>query len=604
MEENLNLENNVVENTTEKKTSGFNKKYIAIIIAVIVLIAAAVFITGNKKVSVNNKPVVYVKENVLYMHHDTKGEIKLADNMGDASGYSNYFFGIGNTFNEDNSVMYFWSDMTAAGTYSLSKVSVLNYDGVKAIDTDVLSYSISKDGSSVAYIKVNGDNLSLYAYDGNGKHIIREKVGINDYYFQLTGDGKHIFYMEEVAEGTINCIKTGIDGSDKTIVAADIDEFAIMASDELVYGRYDDDGKGELYIVNAKGEESFITDSMTGISFFENNEGFVFLQDGVKDIEIWDVVVDDMAEIDKNMVSPVFADYGRDRIEEYLAASDAYVEKQRRDELRKQIDEEKYTSLGLQLYKYDGKKVKKLTENIVDVIVFGKNGEHILIDRADYSDDGYKVLLSELKDLSYIPYAYANYDGADKAYIVSGDVMAPIEYGDIDIQASLYDEDSGKLMFAKDVDYYGAFNPIVVQMEKGVVSKYSYIEDQVNFADFYGDGKFAYVSVGGYLITLVNGNTNKYAENVSYMITNKADGEVYYITDMDSLTYTGTLNVLKDGKTMAIDNGVSYACAIENGEVIYIRNYDEISATCDLYVFNGTEGELIASSVSCVMDIN
>ncbi|MBQ2753791.1 MAG: hypothetical protein IJF29_06710 [Firmicutes bacterium] len=602
MEENLNLEN-TAEKVEEGKTSKFKLKYIIGIVAVIAVAAFVFAMPKEKKIDIKEKPVVYVKDNALYMY-DANGETKLADNMGNTSAYSNFFFGYGNTYNEDNSVMYFQSDISEFGAYTLSRVSTTASSGVEKIDSDVITYNVSDDGSKVAYIKMDSNGLSLFSSDGKEKNLIRDNIGMNDYYFQLSGDGEDIYYLEQTDEGTLDCVKVGFDGSGKTVAASDIDEFALMEGNQLVYGRYSDDGTGALFCLDKKGNEKLISDEMAGISFFENNEGCIFLEEGVKNIDIWDVVVDDMAETDKNMQPPLFADYGHERQDEYLAASDEYARKQVRDTVRKQIEEERYTGLGYVLYKFDGNKMTKLAENVVDVIVFGENGEHILIDQADYTEDGYKILLSELTDISYIPYMYAYYDRADKTFVISGDVMAPIEYGDVDIQSSLYDEQSGKLMFAKDVDANGVFNPIIVEMNKGEVAKYSYIEDRVNFADFYGNGDFAYVSSGGKLITFNNGSTTMHDENVSFMTTDKDNGAIYYISDMSAEDYTGSLCMLKNGEITTVDSAVTYVSAIGNGKVVYIRNYDETAGVGDVFVCDNGNTKLVAENVSCVMDMN
>lgn len=602
MEENLNLEN-TAEKVEEGKTSKFKLKYIIGIVAVIAVAAFVFAMPKEKKIDIKEKPVVYVKDNALYMY-DANGETKLADSMGNTNAYSNFFFGYGNTYNEDNSVMYFQSDISEFGAYTLSRVSTTASSGVEKIDSDVITYNVSDDGSKVAYIKMDSNGLSLFSSDGKEKNLIRDNIGMNDYYFQLSGDGEDIYYLEQTDEGTLDCVKVGFDGNGKTVAASDIDEFALMEGNQLVYGRYSDDGTGALFCLDKKGNEKLISDEMAGISFFENNEGCIFLEEGVKNIDIWDVVVDDMAETDKNMQPPLFADYGHERQDEYLAASDEYARKQVRDTVRKQIEEERYTGLGYVLYKFDGNKMTKLAENVVDVIVFGENGEHILIDQADYTEDGYKILLSELTDISYIPYMYAYYDRADKTFVISGDVMAPIEYGDVDIQSSLYDEQSGKLMFAKDVDANGVFNPIIVEMNKGEVAKYSYIEDRVNFADFYGDGDFAYVSSGGKLITFNNGSTTMHDENVSFMTTDKDNGAIYYISDMSAEDYTGSLCMLKNGEITTVDSAVTYVSAIGNGKVVYIRNYDETVGVGDVFVCDNGNAKLVAENVSCVMDMN
>lgn len=604
--EEINIENNeTVTESFDKKT--VNLRNIIIVLAVAVIAVLVFMAVGGKETAVKETNVVYVKDNALYMHDDSKGEVMLAENMGDMGGFSSYFFGYGNAYSDDNSVMYFVSDITADGAYSLSKVKTDKPEDVVFIDDMVISYNISNDGSAVGYIRVDDNKLGLYAFDGTNKYTVREEVGITDYYFQLSDDGRSICFAEETDDGSFDFCMVSTDGTNKKVIAEDITDFAVLADNELVYTRTAESGNLEIYTYK-NNKQTLVADEVVGVSFFENNEGFIFIEEGTSQINIWDIVVDDMAEVDSKMEAPLFADYGHENQDAYMEASNAYAEKQMRDRLREQIEENPYTKIGYNLYRYDNDGTKFITDNVINTAVFGKNGECIVVDEVSVAQDGYKVLLSEISDLDMLPNIYARYENAGETYVITNNVKAPIETDDVDIQSSKYDEASGKLLFAKSVDSYsGAYNPVVVEMKKGEVSKYSYIEDRVNFADFCGNGNVAYVSVGGYLLTTdnnENGEAEALDEGVSYMVADKDDGSVYYINNMSAEDYTGNFKVLKNGDVSLIDTGVTYADVIENGKVVYIKNYDEYAGLGDLYIYDGGKAVLLAEGITCVMDID
>lgn len=587
----------------EEKNTKINPKYIAVIAVIVLVAIVAVFMSKSENTKTVEKNAVYVKNNKLYMNKDGN-DFVLADDMGYAEGYSTFFFGNGNEYSSDNSVMYFSSEVALDGTHTISKVDVNFPENVSVIDTGVLIYNISSDGSETAYIKATGEKLELYVSDGENKYLIRDNVGINDYYFQLSSDGDEIYFVEEMTDGSFNLFEAKTNGENKKQIAEDINDFAVMAEDELIYTRLKENGEMELFSYQ-NGKETFIADEVISVSFFENNKGFVFIENNGSEIPIWDIVKDDMAQTDAVMEPPLFADYGHQKQDEYLAASYAYDAKKARDLLREEIEEQKTVALGYNLYKYDGKKATILSENVMNIAVFGKNGEYIVIDEVDVSEDGYKVLLSEINDLSNLSYLYAGYENAGSTYVVSEDVKAPIETDNVDIESSMYDEKTGKLLFAADVNSQsGAYHPVMVEMNKGEVSKYSYVEDEVNFANFALDGKLVYVSSGGYLIVVEQQGAVTYDSGVNYMCVDNKNGDVYYINNMETENYTGTLSVLKDGKTTKIDTGVTYVSAVENGKVLYVKNYDETNCIGDLYAYDGSKAYVISEGISCVMDMN
>ena len=313
-----------------------------------------------------------------------------------------------------------------------------------------------------------------------------------------------------------------------------------------------------------------------------------------------------MAETDKNMKAPVFADYGRERKEEYLEASSAYNAKQMRDVIREELDNIGTIKSGFDLYIYDETGSSPLAENIMEVTVFGKNGEYIMASESDITGDGYKLLLSELTSAAEVEYRYGTEFGKTyKTYIVSKNGKIPVEAENVDIINSIYDERNGKIILATDVDdSTGAFKPVILNLSGGDIAKYTYIEDYVNYVDFYGDGKAAYVTAGGNLCTTETGETNVYDTGVSYMCSDEDDYSVYYINNMDSGNYTGTLKRLKNGQSAEIDTDISYVDAVKDGKVVYIKNYDETTGKGDLYIYSEIGPVLINEGVTCVMDLN
>lgn len=575
-----------------------------IMIVIIAAVVCLALIPGLSKKKAASKPVVFVKDNGLYVYDVENGIVCLSDNMGETSGYSLYFFGYGNTYSDDLKVMHYRSNIDSDGKYTLSKVSITDFKTIAEIDTDVLNHAVSADGSKAAYIKLENGNLALYADNGTDKFKIRDGVGSDDYFFQLSRDGKNIYYLETTENGTKNCYKCDITGENKALAAEDVGDFAINYNNELVYCRYNEDGTGELYI-SKNGADTLITDDLAGVRFLENNKGFVYLENGDNTVSVWDIVVDDMAETDKEMKAPVFAEYGHERKEEYLEASSAYTDKEKRDVIREELNSIGSIKSGYDLYLYDETGSSLLAENIMEVAVFGENGEYIMASEALVGEDSYKILLSELTSAAEVEYLYGTDFGKTyKTYIVSKNGKVPVEAEYADIVKSVYDDKDGNIMLATYTDpSNGTFKPVILNLSKGSVAKYTYIEDYVNYIDFYGDGKAAYVTAGGNLCTTETGGENIYDTGVNYMCTNEDDYSVYYINNMDNTSYTGTLKRLKNGQCAEIDTGVSYVDAIKDGKVVYIKNYDEASGKGDLYIYSEIGPVLINEGVTCVMDL-
>ena len=581
----------------------WSKKVITVVVAAVIICLA--LIPGAYKNKAASKPVVFVKDNGLYVYDVENGIVCLADNMGERSGYAYYFFGYGNTYSDDLKVMYYRSNIDSEGKYTLSNVSLTDFKTITEIDSDVINHTISSDGSKAAYIKYENNGLALYTYNGTGKYMIRDNISSDECFFQLTSDGKYIYYLETDENGAKNCYRSGLSGDNKTLAAENADDFAIMDNNELVYCRYSEGMPGELYIAK-NGIPSLITDDLAGVRFLENKKGFVYLENGDNMINVWDVVKDDMAETDKNMEPPVFADYGHNRKEEYLEASSAYNEKQIRDVIREELDNIGTIKSGYDLYIYDETGSSLLAENIMEVAVFGKNGEYIMASESEITDDGYKILLSELTSAAEVEYRYGNEFGKTyKTYIAAKNGKIPVEAVNADIVNSVYDEKNGKIILATNVDdSTGAFKPVILNLSGGDIAKYTYVEDYVNYVDFYGDGKAAYVTAGGNLCTTETGENNIYDTDVSFMCSDEDDYSVYYINNMDSGNYTGTLKRLKNGQCAEIDTDISYVDAVEDGKVVYIKSYDETTGKGDLYIYSEIGPVLINEGVTCVMDLN
>lgn len=182
-------------------------------------------IFNDQQTSIDGKVVLFESEGVLYRLKGKKA-VELAEDVKDfqLSLYGDY-------------VIYTVADGTLSTTYYHCKVS--NGKSVELFESDLesmlLSYSMSPNGKSVAYVASNGlDDAELYFFNGKKSSEVAE---CNGKVVGLTDNGKYIYVTDMSESGKCNLYSFNKKGKETKIDSCDLSSnFALnLDATELMY---------------------------------------------------------------------------------------------------------------------------------------------------------------------------------------------------------------------------------------------------------------------------------------------------------------------------------------------------------------------------------
>lgn len=211
---------------------GKNKKpfFAAVAVVVVVVLALLALKAGifpQKNIGAkDNVPVLYGKEDTLYLYNLKNDPIKIADGLENGGSYHYFYFGWGTLFSDDMRYLFFENNNQADGSFDLYRKQTTGDETPVLIDTGVLDYNISKDGNAVAYLKASQDGtIQLYTSDFVNKYLIKDYVEAGDSQFQISGDGQKIVYLRK-NDLVLDLYYADLSGENELLVNQDITGFA------------------------------------------------------------------------------------------------------------------------------------------------------------------------------------------------------------------------------------------------------------------------------------------------------------------------------------------------------------------------------------------
>ena len=250
----------------------------------------------------------------------------------------------------------------------------LEYGRVDALPASTDALSVSADGGTVCYLQ--GTDGALRRFDGSQSVTLAEGVSA----FQADESGQRLLmWMDNAAGGTALALYTqeGIQ-----TLAEDVASLAYCSEDleEICYTVWDD-AVIHLYAWDAAGGSERLAAETAGIPWCEGRDSFAYLTYENNDRYLIDFVEDDMAAQDAALTEPRIEDFqttetytdffgdSRERTttdyDAYWEARDAYREKEQRDNLRRQLEEELYASGTCSLYVRQGGTDTLISDRII-----------------------------------------------------------------------------------------------------------------------------------------------------------------------------------------------------------------------------------------------
>lgn len=634
---------------------------IGLVTAAAVAISAVVAIAALRntvpslfgRINVNNNCILYVKDEELFYRDITADSpvqissswLKLVNTVS-----SLYLDAVVNEckLSGDGQKVFFPDKMTEANIdypngeiygYSLycRNMSKPENDSVK-IDSDVWDYIITGDGRYVLYNK--GGNSVLYQYDTVND--VKDKVdaGVSMYYLTLSSDEKGFLYFKKDGMYSELYIKN-FDG-EKEKIDNDVSSCEICSDslNELYYVKND-----SLYRKTAGADKEKIASNVKKILGVTADNGIYYTKSNSSEGGCLLDYVDDNGWFDDLSLSepvkpeyPQRADY--DDYDEYTLALNTYyfdfdqykikyeeyLSNKKLNAYKNALKEHPAMIDTDSLYYYDGKDEKIVSNTYyTDYKISNKSAQNpIIIFSSIDSTEVKKVTLPAVildnpehtdVDSDVIQKIYYDYlDNVHKGlknFLTVGDKATELFEleGDLSGQTIYYSglriDNEGRNIYIIDIakaEEPGGMYKISIEdgkpkkeeiYDNDIGTSLLYISSNNNLIYFkdYDERKWQ----GDLYMDLKRMDYDVYCLNLTYdNIRNK----VYYFSDTSSSPFNGTLKVSDGTDKIKIADDVSQYSVLLNGNVMYLKDYNEKHDVYDMYLYKDGESVKIAEDIS------
>ena len=492
------------------------------------------------------------------------------------------------------------------------------------IDSDVLSYDITSDGSKVIYHKYNEGTLYVNEIK-NGQTENGQKISsrVSEYYYN---EGLTAFIWRD----TDGMWYSGKE-NDKEIKLADG-----TAGDLTAYVR---DNLDVYYLQNGNfyyrpfGKDGIKIDSDVSECSVGTGGTVFYLKKTPAGRSFYDLFDDDMYKSDALITEPAepdymsYSDYGK-YVEDYNKYRDAYqlyAEKTARDQLRATFKEEKHGFPDSALYSYDGNSSKKLDDGVMGFLTCDCENNRVVYYVCDYdavkikfsdlwddiinSDDVYETLSDEFtrKVIDNLQSRYA-VGGGDPVAFGDGESFESSQFDKNGVLYYVRGENVIDSLFGGDTQIFDENEFFSDSVESGRTllavdtgssqSSGKLIAEDVYSYDLTDDNKLYYLtgdsSRSGFTLTVDGSEVDTNVSNVFNI-----DGDLYYFTDWDADDECGTLKKYgESGNSRIIAKDVN-CFAMFGDKLVYLADYKDRSG--DLYYYkNPSEKVLLTKSVDYI----
>lgn len=619
-------------------------------LVLVALIVGAILLFGGKEsaapAETQHNYSLYIKDGQLYYTDLKKAgkSVQITSNLLGNSGFGDSEAAqIGSamayyTYVSQDGKYIFFPDHISYGDNGIN-LYMLELGSSKAepvkIDSDVQQFAVNADATIVTYIR-GDDDEDLYQY--NIAEDSKDKIGSDVTDYRVSDDGSKIVYVND--EGSIYRKNAGSD-REKIVSNASIQH--IGADLQVVYYLQD----GDLYkAVEGSSPAKLAENVYEVLEIYESGEMY-YLVEKTSELPVLDFMIDDMAESDAQMSEPVAPQYPDapiapdsweyDNWEEYEAAYDIYraeyeaywAEVQRldaeltlaweaynmkmvRDEARGYLQYENVYLSVYALYYYNGTEAACVTDGYYndyeDYTDWAINSA--LITYRAYDLEGVeKIKFSDVNYFYDMRHTVQNRINDSSKKFVAAKASATVIEPQVKIM-NMKINDAGTLIYywdnVQDGKEYGDLYCITVT--DGTVGSPEKYDTDANYSNSYfiDDSQFLYFKEckndKGELY--VNKKRIDYDVFVYFVDPYSAPGKLFYFTDIENGTRSGTLKVYQDGKATKIaDDAFSTFAVTADGRVLYLKDYSQNYYTGDLYEWSNGKSKEFDTDVTAVLPV-
>lgn len=581
--------------------SGGGKNILAILLGLVVFAGVLAFCwhTAGNAHKTWDVGVLYAKDNEMHFY-DLKNEpYLLAESISSGGSYHYYYSAWGATFSEKGGWAYYAADIDANGKFDLFRKNTADpLAEPEKISENVLDYSISKDGRQTAYLKAEGEEISLWLSDG-APRLVSENMQLDEQAYLLSGDGKYLLYTVHGTNGiALHAISTAA-GSEAVELSGSMEMYALAEGTGTVYyvAGSETDNRYDIYGYGLEeGKKERVAENVAYMEVMPNGRDLLYCRTSEEKVLYSDLIEDDMAEADAALPT--------EPTEAEIAENPALAEKLERDKIRQAMRAgEGFDPVLLECYILTNGKTTKAAENVISAVAVANDLPFVT---------GYQAVqplpvpLSELDgDLQLAEFAYygALADGEKKAFLA--DAMGhcqelPMPEGSpVSADTVQLSEDGSRVAYFVRNMEIGTSDLMLADVQD--MEGAAMVQTNTDSMAFLGGsgllGYYCNYSNGVGTVATSDGNAQGNACGVYYADDEKA---MYFISEPNGATGNGTLKRW-DGKneTVIAENAFAFQYKA-NGKLAYLQNYDLAAGMGDLYYYDGKQSRLLDTGVTAL----
>ena len=567
-----------------------NVKFVSVLIVFILVLISGIFYfnynKNNEILSKSDFPVLYSKDNSLYMMKNNFKTEKIADNIYSSKPESFSSVSEGSTITDDGKTVFYKGNILENGTGTLYKLDVKKNESTE-IAKNVYDFDIYKSSGNISYIVFESDQtFTLYCYDGNKSFEISKGLDSNSVFF-IANSGQNVVYKKQNMEKG-SFYSTAINSNENQIcLSENVAGYSYnKKGDKVYYVDVKSDETGDkyiLYMYDFVNSPQIIDEGVSPyIKVAGDDETLYYYKNVGLTLKASDYVIDDLAEQDKNIAVPDPLAFSGKTLEEYMTAEAAYKSKEVRDSIRQFIGTTEISVPSNTLYSYNNGEKKVIAENVFESYGIDSKNSFIIYSILDISKLP-KINISQIglpSDITNILSQSIQSSSKDVYICKSGKNPSKIEgYSNINLLTTKISAGSDKIMFFDNyTESTGGKLVIASVNENGNISGYfeplkdTLVKTSI-FDDLTGNTAFSYTDASGKnILEFTDGKTSeKVVENPSAYCFGTDNGILYYIEETDNESGAGNLCYIENGTVYTIDKDVYFMFYIGEGKMLYMN---------------------------------
>ncbi len=589
------------------KKYNINKIFLRTVLSVILVILSLLSFSGcsaNKNTEISDYPILYSKNNTLYMTNEKLQSEKISDDIYSYNLKEYTSVSDDAQITADGKTIYYKKNIAEDGTGSLYSLNVKKNESVE-IAKNVYDFSLNKNTQILAYRVFESDGtFTLYSYIDNNSIEIVKGLDRNSVYF-IANNGNNIVYKKQNLEnGNFYAVDLKNVGN-QLCLSENVAGYSYNKNADKVYyvdvTTTDTGEKYSLYLYDFINSPQLIDEGVSPyIRVVGNDETLFYYKNTNNIIKASDYVIDDMAQQDSSVSLPDPIAFSGKTLEEYMKAEAAYESKLVRDNIRQFISTTDITVPSNTLCAYKNGEKSVVAENVFESYGLESENSFVIYSVFDVNSIP-KVNISQIAIPSDITNMISEsiQNSAKSIYVYkSGSNPVLIEgYSNINLLKTTVSSKGDKIIFFDNYTEEAGGKLVIGTLdENGNITKYfePVADKQVKtfvFDNISGNTAYYYTNESGVnVLEYSDGNTVKsIAENPSAYCFGSDNGILYYIEETNSETGAGNLYYTENDKEIKIAENVYFIYYIGNGKLVYMTQ--ENGKAGNMYVFENGKSQ-------------